>query len=95
MQEVILLRGLPASGKSTWAKEQVLKSPGKYKRINKDSLREMLDVSAWSGSNEKFAIKVRDAIITLALTSDRSVIIDDTNIHPKHETRIKELSTNY
>ena len=95
MQEVILLRGLPASGKTTWANEQVLKSPGKYKRINKDNLRAMLDVNVWSGSNEKFAIKVRDSILMLALTSDRNVIIDDTNIHPKHETRVKQLCDEY
>lgn len=39
-----MLKGLPASGKSTYAKELVLKSPGKYKRINKDDLRAMVDV---------------------------------------------------
>ena len=41
--KVILTVGLPASGKSTWAKEQVSQNPGQYKRVNKDDLRAMLD----------------------------------------------------
>lgn len=95
MQEVILLRGLPASGKSTWAREQVVNNPGKYKRINKDELREMLDVSVWTKSNETFVEKTRDFIIMQALEKGKSVIVDDTNINPKHETRIKELVEEY
>ena len=39
MQKVILLKGLPASGKSTWAKAVVEQGKGQYKRINKDDLR--------------------------------------------------------
>jgi len=45
MLTVTILKGLPGSGKTTWAKEQIAKSPGNYKRINKDDLREMLDNS--------------------------------------------------
>lgn len=41
-KRVIILKGLPGSGKSTWAKEQLEKYPGRYKRICKDDLRAML-----------------------------------------------------
>lgn len=51
MQKVIVLKGLPASGKSTWAKNLVLKD-STYKRINKDDLRAMLDASKFSKENE-------------------------------------------
>ena len=34
MKKVILLKGLPASGKSTWAKELIDKNPNAYKRVN-------------------------------------------------------------
>ena len=43
MKKVILTRGLPGSGKSTWAKQMLDEKPGHYKRINKDDLRAMLD----------------------------------------------------
>ena len=87
--KVIMTKGLPASGKSTWAKEQV--SKGNWKRINKDDLREMLDNSKWSKDNEKFVIHTRDHLLYLALQEGYSVIIDDTNLAPKHEQRIRDL----
>src|SRR3990167_7392203 len=88
---VIILRGLPASGKSTWAKEQLEKFPGKYKVINKDLLRLMLDNSKHSNEREKFVLKFRDAIMLQSLADGYSVIIDDTNFAPKHEARIRQL----
>ena len=59
-QKIILTRGLPASGKSSWAKEFVKNSNGKAKRINKDLLREMIDSSVYSKPNEKFILEIRD-----------------------------------
>lgn len=91
MKKVIILKGLPASGKTTWAKNQIDKNPGMYKRINKDEIRAMLDNSKWSGDNEKFVVKTRDWLIVEALHSGHHVIIDDTNLDPKHEVRIRQL----
>jgi predicted kinase len=90
-KRVILLRGLPASGKSTWAKEQVERYPGRYKRISKDNLRTMLDNGKWSKANEKFILEVRDTLILLALQEGYHVLVDDTNLHEKHEKAIREL----
>ncbi|KKL23847.1 hypothetical protein LCGC14_2421320, partial [marine sediment metagenome] len=53
MKQVTILKGLPASGKTTWAIGQIIKNPGKCKRINKDDLREMFDCGQWSRDNEK------------------------------------------
>jgi len=91
MKKVILTKGLPASGKTTWAKKLINKHPNMYKRVNKDDLREMLDNSKWSKSSEKFILKIRDNIILKALDFGKHVIVDDTNLHPKHEINIKEL----
>lgn len=90
-KQVIILKGLPGCGKTTWAKEQIDKYPGRYKRINKDDLRLMLDNGKWSQGNEKFVLKVRDALILLGLQEGYHVIVDDTNLHPKHERTIREL----
>jgi predicted kinase len=91
MLEVILTKGLPGSGKSTWAKQQIDKHPGMYKRINKDELRSMLDNGHWSKANEQFIIKVRNMIIRMALEEGKHVIVDDTNLHSKHKNDIWRL----
>lgn len=87
-QKVIICKGLPASGKSTWAKKMVESHQGHYKRISKDDLRAMLDNGKWTKSNEKNIIYVRDNLMNMLLVQGYSVIIDDTNLHPKHEQTI-------
>jgi predicted kinase len=91
MKKVIITIGLPASGKTIWAKELIAKEPGKWKRINKDDLRAMLDGGKWSRENEKFVLEQRDWLITTALLRGFNVIVDDTNLAPKHRERIQEL----
>ena len=47
-QQLIITKGLPASGKSTWARQKVKESNGTLKRINKDDIRAMVEDSKWS-----------------------------------------------
>lgn len=95
MKKVIILKGLPASGKSTWAKEMVDKYPGQYKRINKDDLRAMIDNGKWSKENEKFILSVRDRLISAALDNVKIAIVDDTNFESKHEEQIKLIAASH
>ena len=95
MKEVLILRGLPASGKSTYAKKLVKKNPGMYKRINRDDMREMLDSYHFSKSNEKFVKKMRDWLIVEALRDGKHVIVDDTNLSQKNFKRITDLVNGY
>ena len=92
MKQVIITKGLPGSGKSTWAKKLIDKNPNQYKRINKDDLRAMLDNSKHSKDAEKFVLRIRNQIMLMALEEGKHVIIDDTNLHPKHEKTIRELT---
>ncbi len=91
MKTVWLTKGLPASGKTTWAKEKQASNIGGIKRVNKDDIRAMLDDGHWSKSNEKFVLALRDETISRALFEGKHVIVDDTNLHPKHEQHIKQL----
>lgn len=91
MKRAILTKGLPASGKTTWARQTLADNPGQMKRVNKDELRAMLDGGKWSKHNETFVIRVRDNLIMQALNEGYHVIVDDTNLHPKHEAQIRQL----
>lgn len=80
MSKMIIMQGLPASGKSTKAKE--LLAHGNTVRINRDLLRTMLHFDKWTGQNES---KTRAAARHLAgyfLDAGMNVIIDDTNLNP-------------
>ena len=91
MKKVIIMRGLPGSGKSTWAKQLVTENPNSYKRINRDELRMMFDNGYTSNGNEKFVKQVRDILLVKALSEGKHVIVDDTNLSDKSITRIIQL----
>jgi len=86
MTRILMLKGLPASGKSTYAKQ--LEKQG-WLRVNKDDLRLELHDGVWSKKNEKEIIKVRNERIIAALQKGSNVVVDDTNFAPIHG---KELS---
>lgn len=95
MSKIIMMKGLPGSGKSTLAKEWISnaqKMKRKVKRINKDDLRAMIHDSEWSGKLEGDIILARDALVTLFIQHGYDVIVDDTNLDPKHEKRLRELA---
>lgn len=88
---VIICRGLPASGKSSWAKEFVSKNPNEWKRVNMDELRAMLDNSHKSNGNEKFVRAMRDVLILEALKDGKSVVSDNTQLSPKTVNHLRQL----
>ncbi len=78
---LLLLRGLPASGKSTYARELIEKHPH-YKRINRDLLREMTAFGKWSESREQYIRQAELALAELFLNAGFTPVIDDTNLSP-------------
>ncbi len=80
-----ITRGLPASGKTTWARQQ----PGV--RVNRDDLRAML-LPTWPWGDraaEDMCTAVQHAAIVELLIAGRDVIVDDTNLHADH---VEELA---
>ena len=95
--KIYYLKGLPASGKSSWAREKIEEDRSKgivTKRVNKDDLRAMLDNSVYSKERENFVLQTRDYIVESSLRQGFSVIIDDTNFAEKHLRAAKEIAEN-
>jgi predicted kinase len=99
MSKVLILKGLPASGKSTFARKllrgDIHDLRGKWVRTNKDELRAMLHDSYWSKENERLVVAIRDLIIIESLAAGFNVVVDDTNLHPKHEKDITDLVASF
>ena len=89
--KIIILKGIPASGKSTWSKDFVKNNPD-YIRTNKDEIRIELGSKEKPCRNENRVIARRDELIYEALNNGKSVIVDDTNLNPIHEKRIKQIA---
>ena len=90
--KLIMCKGLPGSGKSTWAKQLCDGNPT-WVRVNKDSLRAM--ISSYNLKKENFVVKLRDAFIRTAMQDKRNVIVDDTNLDPKHEFNLRKIANEF
>ena len=93
MLEILLTKGIPASGKSTFAKK--LAEQGSHTRVNKDDLRAMLHSSVFTEANEKFVLSTRDFIVEECLRKDLSVVVDDTNFDGQHFKRMCLIAEKY
>lgn len=84
MLKVTLTMGLPASGKSTWAKALIEKDPS-TRRVNRDSLREMMGAkSQWQTEEfENHVSDVQKRIVLGFLARGYNVVIDDCNTYHK------------
>ncbi|MEV0996880.1 AAA family ATPase [Nonomuraea sp. NPDC050202] len=93
MSTLIYTRGLPASGKSTWAKQWVAENVGGRARVNKDDLRAMAHNSEFvPGVTEQRINTVRDSTILGLLTAGVDVVCDDTNLPQRVARGLHQLA---
>lgn len=90
--KLLALKGLPGSGKTTFAKELV---DDGWIRVNKDDLRAMLHNSHFSKNNEAFILSLRDEIIIRGLVNGKNVVVDDTNLDPKHAVQFESIASEF
>lgn len=83
--------GLPASGKTTMAREMLAQDVNLV-RINKDDLRQTLYAGTkWNGRREQMVIQMQTAMIAAAISKNKNIIIDDTNLNPVHVDRFETM----
>lgn len=81
MPKLVIMRGLPASGKTLYSFGLVKQG---YKRINFDDLRLMMDNGEYSKANEAFIVDCAQTMTVLALQSGLNVVYDNVNFNPYH-----------
>lgn len=96
-QKIIFLRGLPASGKSTIARDFVKRNK-KTARVNKDSIREMISFLKKNSKMRKgrdwhsAVIEIEREAARILLDRGFDVIVDDTNLTEKHYNFFQQLA---
>lgn len=84
MSYIEILRGLPASGKSTYAKERV-KGSTEIVRVNRDAIRWTQGTfPIGSSAEEGFTTEIEEMLVKGALSAGKNVVIDATHLNPQY-----------
>jgi len=78
--KLIILQGIPASGKSTFAKQFVLESPLTRVKVCRDDIRSMLG-KYWVPSRENLVTEIEKHSVIEGLNAGYTVVIDATNLN--------------
>lgn len=89
MSTVMLVVGLPGSGKTTAAKA-IVSSNSRWARISRDDLRDMM-FDGFKRKREKDIVRSQMQLAEFLLGKGFDVIIDDTNLNPKVRNSWKEF----
>lgn len=96
--KLLIFRGLPASGKSTLARDIVKDNPEGTVRINRDDLRKMLhDGTYIQGSKdnpgtERSVVEMEHAMVRRGLRAGLTVIDDNTNLPNRSVKALVEIA---
>lgn len=81
---LVILRGLPASGKSTWAKQWVTEDSNRV-RVNRDDIRkQFFETPTYEQAQEKMVTTAEHTMVEALLRGGNHVVVDDTNLKAKY-----------
>jgi tRNA uridine 5-carbamoylmethylation protein Kti12 len=91
---LVMTRGLPGSGKTTFARKWVAGDRAYRARVNRDDFRMMLDDGVFVDDvTEPRITAARDGAVLALLRHGYSVICDDTNLTPERAGEFEALAT--
>lgn len=93
MKKVIILQGIPGSGKTTWARDFLLTHPD-YIRISRDDIRNMRG-KYWIPKQENYISDIENYCLLQALSYRYNIILDNTNLNHKTLDNIKSIVEKY
>lgn len=84
MNKLIICRGIPASGKSTWARKWVAEDPTHRVRLNWDDMRNMMG-PYWVPERENTNVlkELRQCFLRHMMERDWDIVCDNMNLNPK------------
>ena len=94
MPALIVTRGLPGSGKSTWAKSWIAENPVQRVRVNRDNLRYEF-YGRYNGltfEQEERITRHQRARVAAALRLGNDVVVDDTHLRNLYVRQWEQIS---
>lgn len=96
-QQLVMVKGIPGSGKSYWAKMWVDEDPLNRVRINMDSMRGMVysDENIYRGFGSKVEVlvsKMCNTAVQEALKMGLSVVVDNLNLGKRNVKRYRSFA---
>lgn len=93
-QTLLVMKGPPASGKTTLSRKIVEENPNKWIRVNRDDIRLMFG-KYWVPNREPLVSHIEEECIVEGLTLGYNVVIDATNLNPKTMAKWERIASNF
>ena len=92
--KIIVLVGLPGSGKTTFAKEWIKENPENRIRFNRDDIRNMMG-KYWLPKRESVINDIFVSFMESSMSNGYDIIIDNMNLNPNALKEIEEMVENF
>jgi predicted kinase len=93
---LVITRGLPASGKTTWARRWVADDLNHRARVNRDDLRQLLhQTTTYEWPQEKAVTEASHASVRALLAAGISVVVDDMNLRQRYVRTWREIAADH
>ncbi len=92
---LILTVGIPASGKSTWARERQTSHQLPVDIVERDIIREELTGTRQNFEHEIEVTRIAQRRVSDALRAGRTVIVSDTNLRKRYRREWEDFATYY